>query len=73
MSKRVILAVGLVFVVSTAAAQHRHPPQNEALHEKFYPTIPRGAAAIRRTGTRPRSNISAETSTRGAGTTGITS
>jgi hypothetical protein len=32
------LAVGLVFVVSTAAAQHRHPPQDEALHEKFYST-----------------------------------
>jgi len=25
-------------VVSTAAAQHRHPPQDEALHEKFYST-----------------------------------
>ncbi len=32
------VAVGLVFVVSTAAAQHRHPPQDEALHEKFYST-----------------------------------
>ena len=32
------LAIGLVFVVSTAAAQHRHPPQDEALHEKFYST-----------------------------------
>lgn len=32
------LAVSLVFVVSTAAAQHRHPPQDEALHEKFYST-----------------------------------
>ncbi len=32
------VAVGLVFVVSTAAAQHRHPPQDEALHETFYST-----------------------------------
>jgi hypothetical protein len=32
------LTVGLVFVASTAAAQHRHPPQDEALHEKFYST-----------------------------------
>ena len=32
------LAVGLVSVVSTAAAQHRHPPQDEALHETFYST-----------------------------------
>ena len=32
------LVVGLVFVASTAAAQHRHPPQDEALHEKFYST-----------------------------------
>jgi hypothetical protein len=32
------LAVGLVFVVSAAAAQHRHPSQDEALHEKFYST-----------------------------------
>ena len=34
------LAVGLIFVVSAAAAQHYHPhyhpPQDEALHEKFY-------------------------------------
>jgi hypothetical protein len=28
----------IVFVVSPAAAQHRHPPQDEALHEKFYST-----------------------------------
>ena len=32
------LAIGLLLVVSTAAAQHRHPPQDEALHEKFYST-----------------------------------
>jgi hypothetical protein len=32
------LVVGLVLVASTAAAQHRHPPQDEALHEKFYST-----------------------------------
>jgi hypothetical protein len=31
-------AAGLVFVVSTAAAQHHHPSQDEALHEKFYST-----------------------------------
>lgn len=30
------LTTGLVFAVSTAAAQHRHPPQDEPLHEKFY-------------------------------------
>jgi hypothetical protein len=35
---RACLTTGLVFVVSTAAAQHRHPPQDEALHEKFYST-----------------------------------
>jgi hypothetical protein len=35
------LMLGLVFVIalaSIAAAQHRHPPQDEALHEKFYST-----------------------------------
>jgi hypothetical protein len=32
------LTTGLVLVVSTAAAQHRHPQQDEALHEKFYST-----------------------------------
>jgi hypothetical protein len=36
--RRACLTTGLVFVVSTAAAQHRHPPQDEALHEKFYST-----------------------------------
>jgi hypothetical protein len=30
------LAAGLISVVSPAAAQHSHPPQDEALHEKFY-------------------------------------
>src|SRR5207247_3943184 len=31
------LAVGLIFFAgSTAVAQHNHPPQDEALHEKFY-------------------------------------
>jgi hypothetical protein len=30
------LAAGLSLVLSTAAAQHQHPPQDEALHEKFY-------------------------------------
>jgi hypothetical protein len=34
--KRALLAAGLIIVVSTATAQHRHPPQDEALHEKFY-------------------------------------
>ena len=34
----VSIATGLILVVSTAAAQHRHPPQDEALHEKFYST-----------------------------------
>jgi hypothetical protein len=39
-TRRACLTIGLVFVVvsSTAAAQHRHPPQDEALHEKFYST-----------------------------------
>jgi hypothetical protein len=40
-SRRADLTMGLVFAValaSTAAAQHRHPPQDEALHEKFYST-----------------------------------
>jgi hypothetical protein len=39
-TRRACLTMGLVFVVaaSTAAAQHRHPPQDEALHEKFYST-----------------------------------
>jgi hypothetical protein len=35
------LTMGLILVVtaaSTAEAQHRHPPQDEALHEKFYST-----------------------------------
>jgi len=31
-------AAGLIFAVSTAAAQHQHPPQDEPLHEKFYST-----------------------------------
>jgi hypothetical protein len=30
------VAVSTMFLVSTAAAQHQHPPQDEALHEKFY-------------------------------------
>jgi hypothetical protein len=30
------LAVGPIFAVSTAVAQHNHPPQDEPLHEKFY-------------------------------------
>src|SRR5262245_51618073 len=32
------LVVRLVLVASTAEAQHRHPPQDEELHEKFYST-----------------------------------
>ena len=32
------IVAGLVFVVSTAVAQHHHPPQDQALHEKFYST-----------------------------------
>jgi hypothetical protein len=36
--RRAYLAAGLVLVVSTAAAQHRHPPEDQALHEKFYST-----------------------------------
>jgi hypothetical protein len=31
-------AVGLMFSVSIATAQHRHPPEDEPLHEKFYST-----------------------------------
>jgi hypothetical protein len=30
------VAAGIMVAASTAAAQHRHPPQDEALHEKFY-------------------------------------
>jgi hypothetical protein len=37
--KPAYLAIGIAFLVSTAAAQHRHhPPEDEALHEKFYST-----------------------------------
>jgi hypothetical protein len=36
--RRAHLVAGLFLVVSTAAAQHRHSPQDEALHEKFYST-----------------------------------
>ena len=36
--RRAYLAAALVFVASGAAAQHQHPPQDEALHEKFYST-----------------------------------
>jgi hypothetical protein len=38
--RRACLTMGLVFAAaaSTAAAQHRHPPQDEALHEKLYST-----------------------------------
>ena len=36
--RRAYLAAGLVLVVSTAAAQHRHPREDQALHEKFYST-----------------------------------
>lgn len=32
------LAIGLVFAALSAAAQHRHPPQDQALHERFYST-----------------------------------
>jgi hypothetical protein len=35
---RACVAAVILFVVSPAAAQHRHPPQDEALHEKFYST-----------------------------------
>jgi len=35
---RTLLTLGLVFVASAAAAQHRHPPQDAALHEQFYST-----------------------------------
>ena len=31
-------AAAISFIASTAVAQHRHPPQDEALHEKFYST-----------------------------------
>src|SRR5712691_2696394 len=39
--RQACVTMGLVLVVaaaSTAAAQHRHPLQDEALHEKFYST-----------------------------------
>ena len=41
------VAAVIMFVVSPAAAQHRHPPQDEALHEKFYSTwyMPDNSAA----------------------------
>jgi hypothetical protein len=31
-------AAATMAMVATAATQHRHPPQDEALHEKFYST-----------------------------------
>jgi hypothetical protein len=34
--KPAYLAVGFMFVISTAVAQHNHPPQDEPLHERFY-------------------------------------
>src|SRR5256885_15133467 len=37
--KRMRLAcagAAILFMPSAAVAQHRHPPQDEALHEKFY-------------------------------------
>ena len=37
-SRLACYAAGLVFIASTATAQHYHPPQDEALHEKFYST-----------------------------------
>jgi hypothetical protein len=36
--KRAYLAAGFILAASTATAQHRHPPQDQALHEKFYST-----------------------------------
>ena len=36
--KRTFLTMGLVLAVPTAAAQHRHPPKDAALNEKFYST-----------------------------------
>src|SRR5262245_64965672 len=33
-----LAAAALVFLASPAAAQHQHPPQDQALHEKFYST-----------------------------------
>src|SRR5262245_33712023 len=36
--RQAYLAATCVFAASTAAAQHRHPPQDQALHEKFYST-----------------------------------
>ena len=35
-SRVTYFAVGFMFVFSSAMAQHRHPPQDEPLHEKFY-------------------------------------
>jgi len=31
-------AAAISFIASAAMAQHRHPPQDQALHEKFYST-----------------------------------
>src|SRR3954466_1515301 len=31
-------AAAILFIASSAVAQHRHPPQDVALHEKFYST-----------------------------------
>jgi hypothetical protein len=36
--KRACLTAVLLCIGSTAVAQHRHPPHDEALHEKFYST-----------------------------------
>lgn len=34
----VLMSAGLVFGAVGASAQHRHPPQDEPIHEKFYST-----------------------------------
>jgi hypothetical protein len=58
------------------AALHRHPPQNQPLHEKFYsaicPIILPLAVAIRRTATRLKSSTLTANFTRSAERTGST-
>lgn len=34
----VMMSAGLLFGAVRASAQHRHPPQDEPIHEKFYST-----------------------------------
>jgi hypothetical protein len=73
--RRAYLTMAFVLVVSTAAAQHGHPPEDAALHEKFYstwymPDNPVRSCCNSADCYPTESSMSAAASTHGAGRTG---